>query len=126
MAATDSQPSDGMIPELNDSTVNDTMAMYPFFILDVHKPLCDPCQRMKATIFELSLELRGQVAFGMIDGKKNHKTDRGYNITSYPTLLVFENGTLVDRREGFASKKYIVDGLRMVKPDLNTSRVTYG
>ena len=126
MAATDSLPSDGMIPELNDSTVNDTLAMYPFFILDVYEPLCNPCQRMKAAIFELSLELSGQAAFGMIDGKKNQKTDRGYNISSYPTLLVFENGTLVDRREGFASKRYIVDGLRRVKPDLNTSRVTYG
>jgi thiol-disulfide isomerase/thioredoxin len=81
---------------------------------------------MKAAIFDLSTELSGQAAFGMIDGKKNQKIERRYNITSYPTLLVFENGTLVDRKEGFASKKYIVDGLRRVKPDLNTSSVTYG
>lgn len=112
------------IREMNDSTVNDSIAQHPFFVLDVYKPLCNPCERMKAALDELSTELGSQVVFGIVNGINNQRTERSYNITSYPTLLVFDNGTLVDRMEGFASKRYIVDRLSLKKPELNTSRVS--
>ena len=114
----------GMILDLNDSTVNESIARHSFFILDVYKPLCNPCERMKAAIDQLSTELGCQVVFGMIDGRNNQMTERRYNITSYPTLLIFDNGTLVDKMEGFASKKYIVDRLSLKKQELNTSMVS--
>ena len=123
--AADAEASSGIVLELNDSTVNETIALYPFFVLDVYKPLCNPCQRMKQAVNELSIELGSQAAFGMIDGSLNQTIERGYNITSYPTLLVFLNGTLVDRMGGFASKKYIVDRLKLKNPGLNTSAVAY-
>lgn len=123
-AATDSLNT-SIIQELNDSTVNESISQHPFFILNVYKQICNPCQRMKAALDELSRELDGQAAIGMIDGRKNLRTESGYNITSYPTLLVFDNGTLIDKMPGFASKKYIVDRLRMKNPNLNTSRVRY-
>lgn len=123
--AADAGAGSGTIIELNDSTVNESIALYPFFVLDVYKPLCNPCQRMKQAVNELSIELGSQAAFGMIDGSFNQTIERGYNITSYPTLLVFLNGTLIDRMEGFASKKYIVDRLTLKNPGLNTSAVAY-
>lgn len=125
IASADFQPDGGIVLELNDSTVDGALREYPFLIIDVYKPACDPCRRMLAALQELSTELAGQAVFGLINGKENQVTHRGYNISSYPTLLIFENATLADRREGFASKSYIVDNLRRVKPDLNTSRVSY-
>ena len=80
---------------------------------------------MKAALLELSIELNGQAAFGMIDGEKNTMTYRGDSIAYYPTLLVFENETFADKMAGFASKRYIVDGLRLMKSGLNTSRASY-
>lgn len=123
--ATDVRIANNMTLELNDSTVNDSIALYPFFVLDVYKPLCNPCQRMKVAINELSIELDSQVAFGILDGRDNQMTESRYNISQYPTLLIFKNRTLVDRKEGFASKRYVVDGLRLMKPGLNTSSVSY-
>ena len=122
--AADAMDGSGLIQELNDSTVNDSIAQYPFFVLDVYKPLCNPCERMKAALDELSAELGSQVVFGIIDGRDNQITERSYNITGHPTILVFDNGTLVDRMEGFASKRYIVDRLSLKKPEMNTSRVS--
>ena len=118
-------PNATIVLKLNDSTANDSISRHPFFILDVYKPICNPCDRMKAAIDELSTELGAQASFGTIDGKKNQRTESEYNITTYPTLLVFENGTLVDKIEGFASKKYIVDRLHMKNRDLNVSSVIY-
>ena len=114
-----------MTLELNDSTVNETIALYPFFILDIYKPLCNPCKRMKQAIDEPSIELGSQATFGMIDERYNQTTESCYNITGHPTLLVFLNGTLVDKMQGFASKKYIVDRLQLMNPGLNTSAVTF-
>ena len=120
----DAMDGSGLIEELNDSTVNDSIARHPFFVLDVYKPLCNPCERMKAALDELSTELGSQVVFGIIDGRYNQITERSYNITGHPTLLVFDNGTLVDRMEGFASKRYIVDRISLKKLKLNASRVS--
>ena len=122
--AANAMDASGLIQELNDSTVNDSIAQYPFFVLDVYRPLCNPCKRMETALNELSTELGSQVVFVMIDGRNNQMTERRYNITSHPTLLIFDNGTLVDKMEGFASKKYIVDRLSLKKQELNTSMVS--
>ncbi len=121
----DSQPVDSAVLQLDDSTINETLARYPFFVLDVYKPLCNPCQRMETAVHELSVELGDQAVFGMMHGPDNPLTEERYNVTGYPTLLVFDNGTLIDKSTGFASKKYIVDSLHTMKKDLDINRATF-
>ncbi len=121
----DSQPVDSTVLQLDDSTINETLARYLFSVLDVNKPVCDPCQRMEAAVHELSVELGDQAVFGMMHGPNNSLVEERYNVSGYPTLLVFENGSPVERSEGFASKRYIVDRLRLAKPELNTSLIAY-
>ena len=123
MAVANLQSNVNKISELNDRSLNNTLAIYPFFILDCYEPGCDPCQRMNATLVELSLGLGGQAGFGKINAKENNRTAETYNITSYPTLLIFQNKTLVEKAVGFGSKSMIVGKLRRLKPDLNTSLV---
>jgi thioredoxin 1 len=112
------------ILELNVSTVNSTPDRYALFVLDFYKTGCDPCQRMNVSLSELSNELNGQIAFGKINSQKNRGTAEFYNITSYPTLLLFDNGTVISKSVGYGSKSGIVASLRKLKPDLNTSLVT--
>ena len=120
IAANDPHLNATTVLKLNDTTVNSTLALYPFFILDFYETGCEPCQRMNATLSELARELSGQAAFGTIDVEKSNVTAKIYNITSYPTLLIFENGTLVDSSLGFGSKTRIVNKLKRWKPDLDT------
>lgn len=124
ISSADAEQSDaGTIMELNDSSINITLARYPFFVLEGYKPGCEPCQRMNASLSELSIELGGQIAFGRINAPLNRKTAERYDITSYPTLLVFENETVIDKKKGFGSKSRIVFNLHKLKPDLNISLV---
>lgn len=125
LAAADQKPNTNAIIEMNDSILNNTLAEHPFLILDYYEQGCDPCQRMSASLHELSLELKDQATFGMIDAKENNVSAERYNITGYPTLLIFKNGTLVERDIGYGSKAGIVDILLRLKPDLNTSNITY-
>ena len=116
---TDLSNSDGIL-KLSDSTVNTAINRFPFFVLDCYAPWCEPCKAMSTALYELAGELKGQVTFGLIDIENNSVTARRYNITSYPTLLIFKNGMLVDNQAGYGSKSELVDLLQMDDPGLNT------
>jgi len=111
------------ISELNDSTVNGALNEFPLFVLDCYVPQCGPCTVANSTLTELSGELNAQVAIGRINVKENNVTKNKYKITGYPTLLIFKNGTLVDKQIGFRSKLELVDLLKKSKPGLDVSHV---
>jgi thioredoxin 1 len=111
------------ISELNDSTVNSMIADHSLFVLDCYSPLCGPCMALNSTLSELSRELNEKVAIGRINVQKNNVTKNEYKIHAYPTILVFNNGTLVNRQIGFRSKSEFVDLLRKSKPGLDLSHV---
>ncbi len=115
--------SQGFIFELNDSQVNSTIGKYPLFALDGYATWCEPCKEMNATLHNLSSELQGQIVFGTIDIENNTETAQRYNITNYPTLLIYKNGTLVDKDIGFGTESELVNTFKMLMPGLNTSRV---
>src|SRR5271157_5729149 len=116
---TDLSNSDGSL-KLNDNTANSAINKFPFFVLDCYVPWCEPCKSMSTALYELASELKGQVTFGLIDIENNSVTTRRYNITSYPTLLIFKNGILVDTQAGYGSKSELVGLLQMDDPGLNT------
>ena len=118
-----SNSSQGVILELNDSLVNSTISKYQFFALDCYAPWCPPCEEMNAAFNLLSSELDGQIAFGVIDVKNNSRIAKRYNITYLPTLLIFNNGTLIDTRLGYSNESDLVGTLKTFRPGLNTSLV---
>jgi thioredoxin 1 len=55
-------------------------------------------------IEELAKELQGKIVFGKLNVDENQTTSMKYQIMSIPTLLIFKNGTLVDRLIGVLPK----------------------
>jgi thioredoxin 1 len=51
-------------------------------------------------IEELARDYQGQIAFGKLNVDENPSLAMRYQIMSIPTLLVFENGQLVDQKIG--------------------------
>jgi thioredoxin 1 len=111
------------ISELNDSTVNNVLREFPLFVLDCYVPMCGPCTAANSTLLELSGELNAQVAIGRINVQENNVTKNKYRIFGYPTLLIFKNGTFVDKQIGFRSKSELVDFLKKSEPVLDVSGV---
>ncbi|HWQ20746.1 MAG TPA: thioredoxin family protein, partial [Methanotrichaceae archaeon] len=93
-------------------------------VLDYYAPGCRPCEGMDSIIYQLSTELNGQAVFGTINIANNSETAGRLGIDIFPTLLVFNNGTLVHRVTGYISKSELVKLLTILKPGLNTSRVS--
>lgn len=108
---------------VTDSNIDSAVKKYPYLVIDGFTAWCEHCRPSNVTLEQLSSELQGQVAFGLIDIDKNRATKVKYNITSYPTLLIFKNGELAEKRIGTPPKSILVSELKKYYPDLNTSKV---
>ena len=113
----------GIVLELSDSNENSELSRYPLFVLDCYVSWCEPCKDLGTYLQELSGELNGQVAFGSIDIEKNEETKGRYGVFSYPAILFFKNGTLVDSQIGYGSKSELARRLQMIEPDLDVSDI---
>jgi len=111
--------------ELTDKNMASALNDSSFLVLDFYSPGCDPCKFMNNTTSELSNELQGQIKFGRMNDNANGKTARKYNVTTYPTLLFFDEGILVNRIEGYTSnnKSDLLADLKEFRPELNISKV---
>ncbi len=121
--ATNASGSSSDIFEVNDSTLNSSIDMHPLFMLDCYAPWCEPCILLNTTIHKLAIDLYGQIAVGQIDMDYSKRTEEMYNITGYPTILIFEKRKLVDRQLGNLSEPELIDVLSRVDPNLNTSNI---
>lgn len=110
---------------VNDSNLPLALNKYSLFVLDSYAVWCGFCKRMNGTVSGLSADLKGQVAFGLINAEKNNETRNKYNITAYPTLMIFRNGTLVETQIGYKSEPDFALILRQVEPNLAISNVNF-
>jgi len=117
------QPAD--LHEFTDENIAQALNSSSLFVLDFYYPGCGPCRFVNNTTSELSEELGGQVQFGRMNAKneENSRTIKGYKISSYPTLLIFNEGVLVSRMKGNISKSELLAELQDIEPDLNCDKV---
>jgi len=108
---------------ITDSNIDSAAKKYPYLVIDGFTTWCEYCKPSNVTLEQLSSELKDKVAFGLIDIDKNKATKAKYNITSYPTLLIFKNGELQDKLIGDKGKSVLVSELKKYYPDLETSNV---
>jgi thioredoxin 1 len=106
-----------------DSDIESAVQIYPYIVIDAFTTWCGACRALNTTLGELSAELQGQISFGLIDMEKNNQTKIKYNITSYPTLLIFKDGKLVNKLIGNRDKSVFVSELAKYDKALNTSKV---
>ena len=108
---------------ITDENIGSAVNQYPYIVVDASASWCEWCKIMNLTIGDLASELQGQVAFGLIDMDKNNVTKTNYNITAYPTMLIFKDGKLADKVVGNQQKSSFVARLKQIEPKLDTSKV---
>lgn len=96
----------GNVPEFTD-------ANFQAEVLDSDKPVvvdlwadwCAPCRAIAPTIEALSAELAESIKIGKLDITANPDTPPKYGVTAIPTILLFQNGEVVDRIVGGGKTK---------------------
>jgi thioredoxin 1 len=92
---------------ITDATIDETIQQFGSLVIDCWVPWCGPCRMVGPIIEELAKEMQGKMVFAKLNVDENQGTSVKYQIMSIPTLLVFKDGTLVDRLVGAIPKEML-------------------
>ena len=76
-------------------------------LVDFWAVWCGPCKAIAPIVEEIANDYNGKVKVGKMDVDRNNQVAMRYGIRSIPTLLVFNNGEVVDQVIGNVGKESI-------------------
>ena len=80
-------------------------------LVDFWAVWCSTCHLLIPILNELAEEYDGKVKIVKLDVGNNPETATNYGIRSMPTILLFNNGIVVDQIVGLAKKTLLIDKL---------------
>jgi thioredoxin 1 len=101
----------GLVLELNSKNLEEAIKNNPSLVVDCWAPWCGPCRMMSPVIDELATDLKGKITFGKLNTDENQDMAMKYQVQAIPTLLIFKDGKLADRKVGALPKKVLAGEL---------------
>lgn len=80
-------------------------------LVDFWAVWCGPCRTLGPIIEEVASDFEGKAIVGKVDVDNNQQVSVDYGIRNIPTVLIFNNGEVVDKIVGVASKEVIAEKL---------------
>tara|TARA_B100000003_G_scaffold179835_1_gene170716 strand:+ start:852 stop:1169 length:318 start_codon:yes stop_codon:yes gene_type:complete len=101
-----------MALEITDSSFDDIVLKSDKPVLvDFWAAWCGPCRMVGPIIDELSSEYDGKAVVGKVDVDSNQEFAAKYGVRNIPTVLLFKDGELVDRKVGVSPKQVYADAI---------------
>ena len=81
-------------------------------LVDFWAPWCPPCRQLSPVIDELAEDFRGQAKVGKLNIDDAQQLAANYSVHSIPSVLVFQNGEVVETLVGVHGKGAYVQALQ--------------
>lgn len=96
------------ITKLNESNFDsEVFESHLPVLVDFTAVWCGPCKMLEPVISQLSKEWEGKVKFAKLDVDDNSGLTMKYGVMGVPTLILFVNGSPVQRLTGYQPKDRI-------------------
>ena len=80
-------------------------------LLDFYSDSCIPCKKLSPVLGELEEEYGEKVSVYKINVNYEQKLAEAYQVMSSPTLILFKNGDVLDRKTGVQKKAALAEWL---------------
>ncbi len=74
-------------------------------LVDFYAPWCEPCVKMLPTVYKLTAEYKGKALIETIPYDNNKALAKELNIDGIPAFLLYKDGKLLIRKNGFMEEK---------------------
>ena len=81
-------------------------------VVDFWAEWCGPCKQIGPALEEIAQEMDGKVKIAKVNVDDNPNAPSKYAVRGIPTLLIFKDGELVDRKVGADSKTGIANWIQ--------------
>lgn len=88
------------LQHLTDSTFDAAICSAPLALVDFWATWCGPCKIVGPVVEKLADDYDGRALIAKVEADSETALSERYGITSIPTLILFKNGTEIDRRVG--------------------------
>ena len=89
----------------------DTLTKNGTVIFDFYADWCGPCKMIGPMLEELSKE-NSDLTVVKINVDEHEKIAQQFGVMSIPTLVLFKNSKMLDKKVGFQSKEFLEDWIR--------------
>ena len=83
-------------------------------LVDFWATWCAPCRMMAPVLNDVASELSGSSHVGKVDIEQYQSLARKFKVRSIPTLILFKNGTEINRFVGIKSKEFLLKEITKV------------
>lgn len=77
-------------------------------LVDFHKPSSKSCQKLEPVLEQVKDCLEKRISIVKVNADKNAGLAENYEVSDYPTLLLFRNGKQLWRQSGVLGKEEII------------------
>ena len=82
-------------------------------LLDLWAAWCGPCRMVGPIVDEIASDYAGRIKVGKVDVDAQPSLAARFGVSSIPTLLVLQGGTIAATAVGARPKQALVDALRL-------------